>query len=79
MDTISSLQDKSKQVSVIIPMMLKEATREELALLNASRPDINVDQSAWRLAVVNTAEKIQNRIECSLRKKEEKCGLSNEN
>jgi hypothetical protein len=58
-------------------MMLKEATKEELALLNVSRPDINADQSGWRLSIENTAENIQNRIEITLRKNEEKCGLSN--
>ena len=56
-------------------MMLKEATKEELAILNACRPDNNADQSVWRLGIEISAEKIQNRIEITLRNDEEKCGL----
>ena len=44
-------------------MMLKEATEEELALLNAQRPDVNKNQSAWRLNHENIAVKIQNCVE----------------
>ena len=75
METVSSSQDKSKLVSVFIPMMLKEATKEELAILNACRPDNNADQSVWRLGIEISAEKIQNRIEITSRNDEEKCGL----
>ena len=56
-------------------MILKEATKEELAILNACRPDNNADQSVWRLGIEISAEKIQNRIEITSRNDEEKCGL----
>ena len=58
-------------------MMLKEATEVELALLNAQRPDVNKNQSAWRLNHENIAEKIQNCVEIELRKQEKKYGLPN--
>ena len=47
-ETVSSSQDTSKLVSVFIPMMLKEATKEKLAVLNACRPDNNTDQSVLK-------------------------------
>ena len=75
METVSSSQDKSKLVSVFMPMMPKEATKEKLAILNACRPDNNADQSVWRLGIEISAEKILNRIEITLRNDEEKCGL----
>ena len=58
-------------------MMQKEATKEELASLNAHRPVLNEDKSGWRLDLENAAEKIQNRFEIILRKQEEKYGLLN--
>ena len=75
METVSSSQDKSKLVSVFMPMMPKEATKEKLAILNACRPDNNADQSVWRLGIEISAEKILNRIKITLRNDEEKCGL----
>ena len=47
-------------------MMLKEATKEELILLNARKPDINENQCVWRLNLVNIKEMIQNCIEIML-------------
>ena len=72
-DTLSSSQNIRK----LIAMMQKEATKEELASLNAHRPLLNKDKSGWRLDLENAAEKIQNRFEIILRKQEEKYGLLN--
>ena len=60
------------KTDVFIPMMLKEATKEELASLNAHRPDVNKDQSvSWSFNHENTAKEIQNRIESVSGKQED--------
>ena len=68
MDTLSNSQNIRK----LKAMMQKEATKKELASLNAHRPVLNEDKSGWRLDLENAAEKIQNRFEIILRKQEEK-------
>ena len=72
-DTLSNSQNIRK----LKAMMQKEATKKELASLNAHRPVLNEDKSGWRLDLENAAEKIQNRFEIILRKQEEKYGLLN--
>ena len=72
MRTASSSQDRSKLLSVFIPMMLKIADKKEIATLNVVKPDINTDQSEWRLGIETTAEILQNRIEINLRLDESK-------
>ena len=53
-------------------MMLKIADEKEIATLNVVKPDINTDQSEWRLGIETTAEIPQNRIEINLRLDESK-------
>ena len=44
-------------------MMLKIADEKEIATINVVKPDINTDQSEWRLGIETTAEILQFRIE----------------
>ena len=54
--TTSSSQDRSKLLSILIPMMLKMADKKERAKLNMVKPGIKTDQSALRLGIENPSK-----------------------
>jgi hypothetical protein len=70
----SGSQAKSS-ISKMISLLLKEATVQEIAELNALRPSPEVDRNSWRLGIEMAAGSIVDRFQEALKESEIKYGI----
>jgi hypothetical protein len=74
----SSSGDRSKIIKWILPNMMKLVTVDELQVLEAPRPDADVDQSQWRTGIERIAELIENRLKETMQSDELKLKIREE-